>query len=66
MYISQKKMEATAVSIKDVLSCREFPVVVVKYYTKDDFIMGYHVYNSLDFLDQRGVVWCHGNNEFNG
>ena len=56
-------MEATEVSIKDVLSCRELLIVAVKSYKADTFIMGYHVYKTFH---RRGVVWCHGINKFNG
>ena len=39
-------METSKVSIKDILSCREFRIVVVKSYEIDAFIMGYHVYKT--------------------
>ena len=39
-------MEATEVFIKGILSCREFPIVAVKSYQIDGFIMGYHVYKT--------------------
>ena len=60
-------MEATEIAIKDILNCRSFPVVVVKYYEKDVFIMGYHVYQTAwaswirEELSIRGVMelTCH-------
>lgn len=45
-------MEATEVSIKDILSCRSFLIVAVISYKEDSFIMGYHVYETLH---RRGV-----------
>ena len=56
-------MEATEVSIKDILRCREFLIVAVKSYEVDTFIMGYNVYKTLS---RRGVEWCHRMKIFNG
>lgn len=39
-------MKAIEVSIKDTLNYREFPIVVVKCYEIDAFIMGYHVHKT--------------------
>ena len=56
-------MEATEVSIKDFLRCREFLIVAVKSYEVDTFMMGYNVYKTLR---RRGVEWCHRIKIFNG
>ena len=40
-------MEATEISVKDILSCREFPIVEVKSYEIDIFIIGYHMYKKV-------------------
>ena len=37
-----KEMEV--ISVKDILSCEEFPIVLLRLYKIDLFIMGYHVY----------------------
>ena len=34
------------ISIKDILSCEEFPIVLKRSYGIDSFIMGYHVYKT--------------------
>ena len=34
------------ISIKDILSCEEFPIVLIRSYEIDSFIMGYHVYKT--------------------
>ena len=39
-------MEATEVPVNDILSCREFPIAVVKSYETDAFIIGYHVHKT--------------------
>ena len=39
-----KEMEV--ISIKDILSCEEFPIVLIRSYEIDSFIMGYHVYKT--------------------
>ena len=39
-------MEAKEVKITDVLSCKEIPIIRVKYYEKNAFIMGFHVYKA--------------------
>ena len=40
-----KEMEV--ISIKDILSCEEFPIVLIRSYEIDSFIMGYHVYKKI-------------------
>ena len=39
-----KEMEV--ISIKDILSCEVFPIVLIVSYEIDSFIMGYHVYKT--------------------
>ena len=39
-----KKIEATYLSIKDILTYIEFPTVIVKSHEIEAFIIGYHVY----------------------
>ena len=39
-----KEMEV--ISIKDILSCEEFPIVLMRSYEIESFIMGYHVYKT--------------------
>ena len=39
-----KEMEV--ISIKDILSCEEFPIVLIRSYEIDSFIMGYHVHKT--------------------
>ena len=39
-----KEMEV--ISIKDILSCEEFPIVLIRSYEINSFIMGYHVYKT--------------------
>ena len=34
------------ISIKDILSCEEFQIVLIRSYEIDSFIMGYHVYKA--------------------
>ena len=38
--------EIEVISIKDILSCEEFPVVLMRSYEIDSYIMGYHVYKT--------------------
>ena len=38
--------EIEVISIKDILSCEEFPIVLIRSYEIDSFIMGYHVYKT--------------------
>ena len=38
--------EMEVISIKDILSCEEFPLVLKRLYGIDSFIMGYHVYKT--------------------
>ena len=39
-----KEMEV--MSIKDMLSCGEFPVVLIRSYEIDSVIMGYHIHKT--------------------
>ena len=34
------------ISIRDILSCEEFQIVLIRSYKIDSFIMGYHVYKA--------------------
>ena len=40
-------MEASDVSIKSILNCREFLVVLIKSYEIETFIMCYHAYKAF-------------------
>ena len=43
--ISKKKnMEAVEVKLEDILPCEEIPIVRLKPYAMNAFVMGYHVY----------------------
>ena len=37
-------MKMSDISIRDILICEEFQIVLIKSYEIDSFIMGYHVY----------------------
>ena len=37
-------MEAVEVKLEDILSCKEIPIVRLKSYAINAFVMGYHVY----------------------
>ena len=39
-------MKMADISIRDVLSCEEFQIVLIRSYEIDSFIMGYHVYKA--------------------
>ena len=43
-------MEATEVSIKNILRCREFPVVVVKPYKINAIFTGFDVHKTVGLL----------------
>ena len=34
------------ISIKDILSCEEFPIILIRSYDTDSFLMVYHVYKT--------------------
>ena len=54
-----KEMEV--ISIKDILSCEEFPIVLIRSYEIDSFIIGYHVYKKkLGSSCWRRINWCYG------
>lgn len=57
-------MKVIEVSIKDILSCRGFPVFVVKSYEINAFTMGYHFYKTF-WTPCIGEELCHGINKFN-
>ena len=38
--------EMEVMSIRDILSCEGFPIILIKLYEIDSFIMGYHVYKT--------------------
>ena len=38
--------EMKVISIKDILSCEEFPIVLIRSYEIDSFITGCHVYKT--------------------
>ena len=44
IFSKKKNMEAVEVKLEDILSCEEIPVVWLKSYAINAFIMGYHVY----------------------
>ena len=39
-------MKMADISIRDILSCEEFQIVLIRSYDIDSFIMGYHVYKA--------------------
>ena len=39
-------MKMADISIRDILSCEEFQIVLIRLYEIDSFIMGYHVYKA--------------------
>ena len=39
-------MEMADISIRDILSCEEFQIVLIRSYEIDSFIVGYHVYKA--------------------
>ena len=39
-------MKIADISIRDILSCEEFQIVLIRSYEIDSFIMGYHVYKA--------------------
>ena len=39
-------MKMADISIRDILSCEEFQIVLIRSYEIDSFIMGYHVYKA--------------------
>lgn len=41
-----KNMEAVEVKLEDILSCEEIPIVRLKSYEINAFVMGYHVYKN--------------------
>ena len=51
------KIKAKEVQTTYVLSCKKMPVIRVKYYKKDAFIMGFR---------RRNVEWYHGIIKYNG
>ena len=50
-----KEMEV--ISIKDILSCEEFPIVLIRSYEIDSFIMRYHVYKKIVGEKIRWLAW---------
>ena len=44
--MKSKEIEASEEFIKDILSCSEFPIVAVKSYKTDAFILDYHIYKT--------------------
>ena len=43
-FSKKKNMEAVEVKLEDILSCEEIPIVRLKSYAINAFVMGYHVY----------------------
>ena len=39
-------MKMADISVRDILSCEEFQIVLIRSYEIDPFIMGYHVYKA--------------------
>ena len=39
-------MKMADIYIRDILSCEEFQIVLIRSYEIDSFIMGYHVYKA--------------------
>ena len=37
-------MEAVEVKLEDILLCEEIPIVKLKFYAINAFVMGYHIY----------------------
>ena len=44
IFSKKKNMEAAKVKLEDILSCEEIPIVRLKSYAINAFVMGYHVY----------------------
>ena len=44
IFSKKKNMEAVEVMLEDILSCKEIPIVRLKSYAINAFVMGYHVY----------------------
>ena len=44
IFSKKKNMEAVEVKLEDILSCEEIPIVRLKSYAINAFVMGYHVY----------------------
>ena len=44
MFSEKKNIEAVEVKLEDILSCEEIPIVRLKSYAINAFVMGYHVY----------------------
>ena len=44
IFSKKKNMEVVEVKLEDILSCEEIPIVRLKSYAINGFVMGYHVY----------------------
>ena len=44
IFSKEENMEAVQLKLKDILPCEEIPVLRLKSYAINAFIMGYHVY----------------------
>ena len=44
IFSKRKNMEAVEVKLGDITSCEEIPIVRLKSYAINAFVMGYHVY----------------------
>ena len=52
IFSKKKNMEAVEVNLEGIISCKEIPIVRLKSYAVNAFVMGYHVYkkNSTSFI----------------
>ena len=44
IFSKKKNMEEVEIKLEDILSCKEIPIVRLKSYAINAFVMGYHVY----------------------
>lgn len=52
-----KKIETSEASNNGILICREFPIISVKFYKSDAFILGYHVYKTVRTLSYNRKIF---------
>ena len=52
IFSKKKNMEAVKVNLEGIISCKEIPIVRLKSYAVNAFVMSYHVYkkNSTSFI----------------
>ena len=52
-----KKIKTSEASNNGILICREFPIISVKFYKSDAFILGYHVYKTVRTLSYNRKIF---------